>query len=82
MQANEWMTSNQDRQLLALREWYEVREYPMIHSIIDTVNEPLERTRIAGPFDLETVMWAARLFKQGFPVTFGHDADGKEYVEF
>lgn len=82
--ADEWMTSNQDRQILALREWYDVAEFPMINSIIDTINEPLEKTRIHGPFNLDTVEWVVRLkvHNPEFRVTFGHDADGREYLEF
>ena len=74
--------SYQDRQqaqVAACREFYcDSTNNRMSVLFADEVEEPLEKTRLHGPFVLDVVKWA---MMNPF-VTLGVDADGKEYVEY
>ncbi len=74
-------TTRQETQLLACRQFYTFA--PLIP--LRVVDEhpalaPLERTRLYGPFPVEVVMWFNRVMLPG--MKFGHDVDGREYVEY
>lgn len=74
--------SYQDRQqaqVAACREFYtDVTNNRMSVLDYDEVEEPLERTRILGPFPLDVVRWALMC-----PfIKLGVDADGREFVEY
>jgi hypothetical protein len=73
--------SYQDRQqaqVAACRDFYtDHTNNRMSVLFADEVEEPLERTRLYGPFALDVVQWAIMC-----KVTLGVDADGREYVEY
>ena len=68
----------QERQVAALREFYMDGENGRMTVLLaEDVEEPLELTRIYGPFCLDVVEWAIKC-----KVTLGVSADGREYVEY
>ena len=77
MQQEQYATSLQDRQLAACRDFYNFE--PLIPMSVIEVEEPLEKTRMYGPFSLEVMLWTR---KMGSLVTMGWDANGKEYIEY
>jgi hypothetical protein len=79
-----YVTSIQERQMLAMRDFYpKERKLRVIHE-----PTPLEKTRLYEPFDIETVRWLAKQFKNGGSLTaivvkFGNDGEtGRGYIEF
>ena len=77
MQQEVWVTSIQDRQLAACGAL--MADEPMIPLRIVHGEEPLEKTRLHGPFGVEVIAW---VMKMGSLATMGWDADGREYVEY
>lgn len=73
----EYVTSLQERQLLALAPL--MLDEPIIPMTVVDGKEPLEKTRLYGPFTIEVVAWIHRM---GNLVTMGWDVDGKEYIEY
>lgn len=75
------VTHDQQRELLAMREFYGFQDKPCTRVHIkefDEVELPLEKSRILGPFGLDVLAWVR---KNPF-VTMGWDADGREYIEY
>lgn len=70
----------QDRQLQACRKL--MVDEPLIPVTVVSEFEPLEKTRLYGPFDLDTVAWVVKMRTQ-CPrfVTLGQDENG-EYVQY
>ena len=71
----------QQAHVAALRDFY--TETPMSTnrmSILDfdEVEEPLERSRIRGPFGAEVLVWV----RMNPFVKIGIDADGRDYIEY
>lgn len=73
-----YVTSLQERQLLACGPLMEVE--PLIPMSIVYEEEPLEKTRLYGPFSLEVILWMNKLGP--VLVKMGWDSDGKEYIEY
>ena len=77
-----YVTSIQEREILACREFYyepKIR-LTVMHGMPD---EPLEKTRIRGPFSAEVVSWYARLNTLAPQlIKLGTDADGFDYIEY
>lgn len=70
----------QDRQLQACRHL--MREETLIPVTVISELEPLEKTRLYGPFDLQTVAWVAKMSVQCPKlIVFGQDEYG-EYVQY
>ena len=69
----------QEQQVAALRDFYPAGERNRMSVLdYDEVEEPLEKTRLVGPFSLDMVRWAMQC-----PfVTLLVDADGKEVIEY
>ncbi len=78
---DEWPSSEQEIQLLACRSMLS-REKLIPISIVER-EEPLEKTRLFGPFDLETLAWVCKVREQHQSlIEFGWDADGRSYIEY
>ena len=70
---------NQQAQVAACRDFYrEVNVNRMSILDFDEVEEPLEKTRIYGPFELDVVRWVLQCPFVQLIV----DADGKECIEY
>lgn len=79
MYSQEWgeFQDKQQAQVAGCRDYYTNAPATRVH-VVDGMEEPLERSRLYGPFNLEVVRWA-----QMCPyITLGTDADGREYVEY
>jgi len=69
----------QQRQVAACREFYTERPCDRISVLeFDEVEEPLERTRIYGPFGLEVLQWV----RMNPFVVLMVDASGRECIEY
>ncbi len=79
-----YTTSMQERQLLACREYYSEQDKPCTRTYIrEEMQEPLEKSRLYGPFSFEVVLFLQKLRTWGISsVQFGWDVNGKEYVEY
>ena len=76
------VTSLQERQLLGLREYY--AEVPSTNLRVVDEEEPLERSRLYGPFDAPTMLWVGKI--RGFApgrIVVGHDPERRrDYIEY
>ena len=73
---------HQQRQVAACREFYteaDDKKLNRISILQDVFEEPLEKTRIYGPFELDVVRW---VLQAGSLVRLIVDADGKECIEY
>lgn len=52
---------------------------PLIPMRVVEEQQPLEKTRLFGPFSIEVIAWVV---KMGSLCRMGWDADGREYVEY
>jgi hypothetical protein len=81
---NEWAASNQERELLAMRGFYADSAQPCtrVHAV-EEIDEPLEKTRLYGPFSIEVMAWVMKV-NTYFPgyVKMGWDSNGSEYIQY
>jgi hypothetical protein len=78
--------SEQDREILAMRDFYAFSEKPCTRvrvREIDEVEPALEQTRLFGPFDVDVMFWVAKVnaVVPGY-VKMGHDASGRQYIQY
>jgi hypothetical protein len=81
---NEWAASDQERELMAMRGFYADSAKPCtrVH-VVESIDEPLEKTRLYGPFTIEVMAWIMKVntLSPGY-VKMGWDVQGKEYVQY
>lgn len=82
----QYVAGNQDREMLAMRDFYANSEKPCTRVHVrenDEVFTPLEGTRMFGPFSIDVLHWVVKVncAVPGY-VTMGHDASGREYLQY
>lgn len=81
--ANSETLTGQFADIAACRHFYTERVNTRVH-VFDTLaeaEEPLEKTRLYGPFSLDVVDWVLRLSRVGLVKMFV-GADGREVIEY
>jgi hypothetical protein len=80
---NEWAASNQERELLAMREFYADSAKPCtrVH-VVEEIDQLLEKTRLYGPFGIEVMAWVVKVnaYLPGY-IKMGWDSNG-EYIQY